>query len=128
MSKSDKCKLAIEIEVQHNCHLVRYDTFRYLRERNYITRNTPQPWFTPTKIQLVAKYFQTVYPDWSEEFGGYFEQVTTITHKDLRKWLDMARGQADDDDGDDDNDGAQDEYADSSDDESFEPNLNESPF
>ena len=80
-------------------------------------------------MQLVAKYFQTVYPDWSEEFGDYFEQVTTITHKDLREWLDMARGQdAPEAHDEDDEDDAQDEYTDSSDDESFGQQLNVSPF
>ena len=129
MTKSEKCKLAIEIEVQHNAHLARYDAFRWLRDRNHISRNVIQPFYTPTKMQLVAKYFQTIFPDWSEEFGDYFEQVTTITHKDLREWLNMARGQgASEAVDEDDEEVAQDEYTDSSDDESFDPQSNISQF
>ena len=123
MSKSERCSLAIEIEVQHNAHLTRYDTWRDLRDRGLIHRNEEQPFFTPTKMQLVKKYYRTHFPDWADEFGDHFEEVTTITHKDLKKWLDLAK-RLPGTEGDEDNDVEVNyEYTDSSNDESYEPNA-----
>ena len=130
MSKSERCQMAIEIEVQHNAHLTRYDTFRDLRDQGVIHKSEQQPFFTPTKLQLVQKYYQAHYPDWADEFGDYFNQVNTITHKDLKKWLDLAKRLPGTEDVEEDVEVEVEDYqyTESSNDESYEPNHSERLF